>query len=75
VQHSTNFPGPSRGVDSGGRFGFSSKTLRQICGCAVGTIKSRVNRAAIETHALLYVEGAEISARRNGARGDCGSGS
>ena len=30
-----------------------------ICGCAVGTIKSRVNRARSKLAALLYVDGAE----------------
>jgi len=30
-----------------------------ICGCAVGTIKSRVNRARSKLSALLYVDGAE----------------
>ena len=29
------------------------------CGCAVGTIKSRVNRARSKLSALLYVDGAE----------------
>ena len=30
-----------------------------ICGCAVGTIKSRVNRARSKLSALLYVDGAD----------------
>ena len=39
--------------------GFSYEEAASICGCAVGTIKSRVNRARSKLAALLYVDGAE----------------
>src|SRR5947208_1241959 len=39
--------------------GFSYEDAAAICGCAVGTIKSRVNRARSKLSALLYVDGAE----------------
>ena len=39
--------------------GFSYEDAAAICGCAVGTIKSRVNRARSKLSALLYVEGAD----------------
>jgi RNA polymerase sigma-70 factor, ECF subfamily len=42
-----------------GASGFSYEEAAHICGCAVGTIKSRVNRARSKLAALLYVEGAE----------------
>src|SRR5689334_24071926 len=42
-----------------GASGFSYEEAAEICGCAVGTIKSRVNRARSKLSALLYVEGAE----------------
>ena len=42
-----------------GASGFSYEEAAGICGCAVGTIKSRVNRARSKLAALLYVEGAE----------------
>ncbi len=42
-----------------GASGFSYEDAASICGCAVGTIKSRVNRARSKLSALLYVEGAE----------------
>ena len=42
-----------------GASGFSYEEAAAICGCAVGTIKSRVNRARTKLSALLYVEGAE----------------
>ena len=42
-----------------GASGFSYEEAAQICGCAVGTIKSRVNRARSKLSALLYVDGAE----------------
>jgi RNA polymerase sigma-70 factor (ECF subfamily) len=42
-----------------GASGFSYEDAAAICGCAVGTIKSRVNRARSKLSALLYVEGAE----------------
>src|SRR5262249_18933729 len=42
-----------------GASGFSYEDAAAICGCAVGTIKSRVNRARSKLAALLYVDGAE----------------
>src|SRR6201991_3744471 len=42
-----------------GASGFSYEDAATICGCAVGTIKSRVNRARSKLSALLYVDGAE----------------
>src|SRR6201985_1847993 len=42
-----------------GASGFSYEDAATICGCAVGTIKSRVNRAPTRLPALLYVDGAE----------------
>jgi len=38
--------------------GFSYEEAAAICGCAVGTVKSRVNRARIRLSELLAVEGA-----------------
>ena len=42
-----------------GASGCSYEEAAAICGCAVGTIKSRVNRARSKLSALLYVDGAE----------------
>ena len=42
-----------------GASGFSYEEAANICGCAVGTIKSRVNRARSKLSNLLYVEGAD----------------
>ena len=42
-----------------GASGFSYEQAADICGCAVGTIKSRVNRARSKLAALLYVDGAD----------------
>ena len=42
-----------------GASGFSYEDAAAICGCAVGTIKSRVNRARSKLTALLYVDGAD----------------
>ena len=42
-----------------GASGFSYEDAAGICGCAVGTIKSRVNRARSKLAALLYVDGAQ----------------
>lgn len=39
-----------------GASGFSYEEAANICGCAVGTIKSRVNRARIRLASLLNVE-------------------
>lgn len=42
-----------------GASGFSYEEAAQICGCAVGTIKSRVNRARSRLAEMLSIEGAE----------------
>jgi RNA polymerase sigma-70 factor (ECF subfamily) len=42
-----------------GAEGFSHEDAAQICGCAVGTIKSRVNRARRGLSKLLQVSAAE----------------
>jgi RNA polymerase sigma-70 factor (ECF subfamily) len=42
-----------------GASGFSYEEAATICGCAVGTIKSRVNRARSRLSAALAVDGAE----------------
>ena len=41
-----------------GASGFSYEEAAEICGCAVGTVKSRVNRARQRLMELLGVEGA-----------------
>jgi RNA polymerase sigma-70 factor (ECF subfamily) len=42
-----------------GASGFSYEEAAHICGCAVGTIKSRVNRARNRLADLLAIEGAD----------------
>ena len=42
-----------------GASGFSYEEAANICGCAVGTIKSRVNRARTRLADLLAIEGSE----------------
>jgi RNA polymerase sigma-70 factor (ECF subfamily) len=42
-----------------GASGFSYEETAEICGCAVGTIKSRVNRARTRLAELVEVTGAE----------------
>ena len=39
-----------------GASGFSYKEAAEICGCAVGTVKSRVNRARVTLAELLSIE-------------------
>jgi len=39
-----------------GASGFSYEEAAQICGCAVGTIKSRVNRARVKLAEELFIE-------------------
>jgi RNA polymerase sigma-70 factor (ECF subfamily) len=41
-----------------GASGFSYEEAAQICGCAVGTIKSRVNRARSRLAEILSIEDA-----------------
>ena len=40
-----------------GALGFSHEDVAEICGCAIGTIKSRVNRARRHLADLLSIEG------------------
>ena len=42
-----------------GASGFSYEEAAEICGCAVGTVKSRVNRARARLAELMSVTGAE----------------
>ena len=42
-----------------GASGFSFEEAANICGCAVGTIKSRVNRARTRLAELMHVNSAE----------------
>jgi len=42
-----------------GASGFSYEEAANICGCAVGTIKSRVNRARTRLSEMLAIRGAE----------------
>jgi RNA polymerase sigma-70 factor (ECF subfamily) len=42
-----------------GASGFSYEEAAQICGCAVGTIKSRVNRARSRLAVILSIESAD----------------
>jgi RNA polymerase sigma-70 factor (ECF subfamily) len=42
-----------------GASGFSYEEAAEICGCAVGTIKSRVNRARGRLAELMEIEGAD----------------
>ncbi len=42
-----------------GAEGFSYEEVAEICGCAVGTVKSRVNRARARLSQLLNVVGAD----------------
>jgi RNA polymerase sigma-70 factor (ECF subfamily) len=42
-----------------GASGFSYEEAAEICGCAVGTIKSRVNRARARLAEMLSIEGAD----------------
>jgi RNA polymerase sigma-70 factor (ECF subfamily) len=41
-----------------GASGFSYEEAAKICGCAVGTIKSRVNRARTRLATILLIESA-----------------
>ena len=53
-----------------GASGFSYEEAAAICGCAVGTIKSRVNRARNRLAELMSIEGLEDFRSRSGnARG------
>jgi RNA polymerase sigma-70 factor, ECF subfamily len=40
-----------------GAEGFSYEEAAELCGCAVGTVKSRVNRARVKLCALMGVDG------------------
>lgn len=52
-----------------GASGFSYEETAEICGCAVGTIKSRVNRARTRLAELMAVSGAEDFAPDEMTRG------
>jgi len=52
-----------------GASGFSYEETAEICGCAVGTIKSRVNRARTRLADLMAVSGAEDFAPDEMTRG------
>jgi RNA polymerase sigma-70 factor, ECF subfamily len=52
-----------------GASGFSYEETAEICGCAVGTIKSRVNRARTRLAELMAVTGAEDFAPDEMTRG------
>jgi RNA polymerase sigma-70 factor (ECF subfamily) len=56
-----------------GASGFSYEEAADICECAVGTIKSRVNRARSKLSNLLYVEGADDFGPDNTIRAVIGS--
>ena len=42
-----------------GASGFSYEEAAEICGCAIGTVKSRVNRARTRLAELMSIQGAE----------------
>lgn len=42
-----------------GASGFSYEEAAEICGCAVGTVKSRVNRARLKLMQMLSIDGVE----------------
>ena len=42
-----------------GASGFSYEEAAEICGCAIGTIKSRVNRARVRLAEILAVDSAD----------------
>ncbi len=46
-----------------GASGFSYEEAANICGCAVGTIKSRVNRARTHLATLMHLNEEEVSER------------
>jgi RNA polymerase sigma-70 factor, ECF subfamily len=57
-----------------GASGFAYEQAAQICGCAVGTIKSRVNRARTKLARLLAIEGiADFGADRTSRAVDAGA--
>jgi RNA polymerase sigma-70 factor (ECF subfamily) len=56
-----------------GASGFSYEEAALICGCAVGTVKSRVNRARSRLAEILSIEPAEDFAPENETRAVIGS--
>jgi RNA polymerase sigma-70 factor (ECF subfamily) len=52
-----------------GASGFSYEETAEICGCAVGTVKSRVNRARTRLAELMAITGAEDFAPDEMTRG------
>lgn len=57
-----------------GGSGFSYEEAAEICGCAVGTIKSRVNRARARLNEVLDPEGAEQLANQGTVNQACPNG-
>jgi RNA polymerase sigma-70 factor (ECF subfamily) len=57
-----------------GASGFSYEDAAAICGCAIGTIKSRVNRARLKLSTLLFVEGTDDFGPDNMVRAVIGGG-
>jgi RNA polymerase sigma-70 factor (ECF subfamily) len=55
-------PAAARGADPGRRGGFAYEEAADICGCAVGTIKSRVGRVAGSARGVLT--GGKLPSRR-----------
>lgn len=52
-----------------GAEGFSYEEVANICGCAVGTIKSRVNRARVRLAELLRIHGSDDFELEAGVKG------
>jgi RNA polymerase sigma-70 factor (ECF subfamily) len=50
-------PGPREALILVGASGFSYEEAAAICGCAVGTVKSRAHRARVRLAELLSIEG------------------
>jgi RNA polymerase sigma-70 factor (ECF subfamily) len=57
-----------------GGSGFSYEQAARICGCAVGTIKSRVNRARAKLAEIMSIESVDIEGIDIESVGDVGSG-
>jgi RNA polymerase sigma-70 factor, ECF subfamily len=52
-----------------GASGFSYEEAAEICGCAVGTIKSRVNRARVKLAELLEIQSSDDFGPDHATRG------
>jgi RNA polymerase sigma-70 factor (ECF subfamily) len=53
-----------------GPAGFSYEEASEICGCAVGTIKSRVNRARVRLNSYLDADAVAVPVNGGGPDGD-----